>query len=231
MAWSSFGALPCRGKKTCWQLASRCCWNCARPWHASELVSFLVGLRTYRHPGTENQIYQSKPRFIHKMSLHEVTLSWLCRLVGSENRCGNTLQPSSGCFPRCNHLQGIFHFATIFRVFSTLQPSSEYFPLCNHLQSIFHFATIFRVFSTLQPSSEYFPLCNHLQGIFHFATIFRVFSTLQPSSGYFPLRNYLQGIFHFATIFTLQPSPADFPFYFHTNMFIGFYETLTPRSP
>ena len=27
MAWISFGALPCRGKKTCWQLASRCCWN------------------------------------------------------------------------------------------------------------------------------------------------------------------------------------------------------------
>ena len=30
---------------------SRCCWNHARPWHASELVSFLVGLRTYQHPG------------------------------------------------------------------------------------------------------------------------------------------------------------------------------------
>ena len=29
MAWISFGALPCR-KKTCWQLASRCCWNRAR---------------------------------------------------------------------------------------------------------------------------------------------------------------------------------------------------------
>jgi len=29
MAWISFGALPCR-KKTWWQLASRCCWNCAR---------------------------------------------------------------------------------------------------------------------------------------------------------------------------------------------------------
>ena len=29
---------------------SRCCWNCARPWHASELVSFLVWLRTYQHP-------------------------------------------------------------------------------------------------------------------------------------------------------------------------------------
>ena len=37
------------GKKT-WQLASRCCWNRARPWHASELVSFLVGQRTYQDP-------------------------------------------------------------------------------------------------------------------------------------------------------------------------------------
>ena len=52
MAWISFGALPCRKKKTLWQLASQCCWNRARRWHASELVSFLVGLRTYQHPGT-----------------------------------------------------------------------------------------------------------------------------------------------------------------------------------
>jgi len=50
IAWISFGALPCRKKKTWWQLASRCCWNRARPWHASELFSFLVGLRTYQHP-------------------------------------------------------------------------------------------------------------------------------------------------------------------------------------
>ena len=50
MAWISFGALLCGGW-TWWQLASRCCWNRARPWHASELVSFLVGLRTYQHPG------------------------------------------------------------------------------------------------------------------------------------------------------------------------------------
>ena len=46
MAWISFGALPCSGK-----LASRCCWNRARPWHDSELVTFLVGLRTYQHLG------------------------------------------------------------------------------------------------------------------------------------------------------------------------------------
>jgi len=50
MALISFGALPCRKKKTWWQLASRCCWNRACPWLGSEFVSFLVGLRTYRHP-------------------------------------------------------------------------------------------------------------------------------------------------------------------------------------
>ena len=67
MAWISFGALPCRKKKTWWQLASRCCWNRARPWHASELVSFLVGLRTYQNlvkfpiALTDNQISISSP--------------------------------------------------------------------------------------------------------------------------------------------------------------------------
>jgi len=52
MAWISFGALPCRKKKAWWQFASRCCWNRARPWHASEFVSFLFRLKTYQHPGT-----------------------------------------------------------------------------------------------------------------------------------------------------------------------------------
>ena len=53
--WREFPSAPCLGgKKTWWQLASRCCWNRARPWHASELVSFLVGLRTYQHPGNNN---------------------------------------------------------------------------------------------------------------------------------------------------------------------------------
>jgi len=43
--WREFPSAPClAGKKTWWQLASRCCWNRARPWHSSELVPFLVGL-------------------------------------------------------------------------------------------------------------------------------------------------------------------------------------------
>ena len=52
--WREFPSAPCLAgkKKSWWQLASRCCWNRARPWHASKLVSFLVGLRTYQHPGT-----------------------------------------------------------------------------------------------------------------------------------------------------------------------------------
>ena len=48
----SFGALPCKKKKCCWQFASRC-WNRARPWHTSEVVSFLIGLRIYQHPGND----------------------------------------------------------------------------------------------------------------------------------------------------------------------------------
>jgi len=54
MAWISFRALPCEKKKT-WQLASRCCWNCTRPWHAAELVSYLVKLRTYQQPSKKKK--------------------------------------------------------------------------------------------------------------------------------------------------------------------------------
>jgi len=48
-----FPLAPCLAgkKKIWWQFASRCCWNRAHPLHASELVSFLYGLRTYQHPG------------------------------------------------------------------------------------------------------------------------------------------------------------------------------------
>ena len=53
--WRKFPSAPClAGKETWWQLASRFCWNRTRPWSASELVSFLVGLRTYQHPGKFN---------------------------------------------------------------------------------------------------------------------------------------------------------------------------------
>jgi len=38
--WRQFPSVPClAGKETWWQLASRCCWNRARPWRASGLVS------------------------------------------------------------------------------------------------------------------------------------------------------------------------------------------------
>ena len=55
--WREFPSVPCLAgkKKTWWQFTSRC-WNRARPWHASELVSFLVGLRTYQHPGTSKGV-------------------------------------------------------------------------------------------------------------------------------------------------------------------------------
>jgi len=47
--WREFPSAPCLRGGTWWQLASRCCWNRAHPWNASEFASFLVGLRTYQH--------------------------------------------------------------------------------------------------------------------------------------------------------------------------------------
>ena len=72
MEWISFGALPYRGgKKTCWQLASRCCWTRARPWYASELVSFLVGLRTYKHTSTSGSTkWPLSLKFPHQNPVH-----------------------------------------------------------------------------------------------------------------------------------------------------------------
>jgi len=43
MAWISFGALPCRGKKALLQLVSRCCWN-----RASHPTCFLSASVTRR---------------------------------------------------------------------------------------------------------------------------------------------------------------------------------------
>ena len=68
MTWNSFGALLCGGRKTWWQLASRCCWNRARPWHASELVSSLVGLKTYQQSGS---LLQYATRLQFGISLRE----------------------------------------------------------------------------------------------------------------------------------------------------------------
>ena len=55
MASISLGALSCRKKNLMTARAPRFCWNRARPWYASELVSFVAGLKTYQHPG--NIIY------------------------------------------------------------------------------------------------------------------------------------------------------------------------------
>ena len=48
--WREFPSRLAFQEKKTWQLASRCCWNRARPWYASDLVTFVVGLRTYQHP-------------------------------------------------------------------------------------------------------------------------------------------------------------------------------------
>jgi len=93
MEWISFGVLHFRKKKkTWWQLASRCCWNRARPWRASELVSFLVGLRTYQHRGMTTLLlifyYFQKWSFVK-----QIIKIWMCRLSKHTDFLYLTLRP------------------------------------------------------------------------------------------------------------------------------------------
>ena len=63
IAWISFGPVPCRKKKTWWQLASPCCWN-----RASRLTCFLsasvtrkdLQFGTWRDPSSQRQ-YRFRP--------------------------------------------------------------------------------------------------------------------------------------------------------------------------
>ena len=94
IAWISFGALPCRKKKSWRQLASRCRWNRARLWHASELVSFLVWLRTYQPPGTLSrvriQIQWGSQRCLRGLSKYHLCLEG----YRFRSACGNRLETS-----------------------------------------------------------------------------------------------------------------------------------------
>ena len=54
IAWISFGALPCKKKRTWWRLASRCCWNRAS----------LTCFRACFPPGRGKHL--SAPRYIRR---------------------------------------------------------------------------------------------------------------------------------------------------------------------
>jgi len=55
MAWISFGALPCKKKKW-WQLASRCCWNCAR--RLTCFLSASIKRKTCNSAHEQNLLFQ-----------------------------------------------------------------------------------------------------------------------------------------------------------------------------
>jgi len=93
LEWREFPSAPClAGKDTWWQLASRFCWNRERPWHASEPVSVLIGLRTYQHSGICNEPIAGKHTHTDALSHgHNVTLNLTFLL----NLCSNHLTISN----------------------------------------------------------------------------------------------------------------------------------------
>ena len=56
MAWNFLRRLALQEKNLDYSSRLDVVENCARPWHTSEVVSFLVGLRTYQHLGTKNNL-------------------------------------------------------------------------------------------------------------------------------------------------------------------------------
>jgi len=109
MAWISFGAMQ-EKKKAWWQLASRCCWNRARPWHACELVSFLVGLRSYQHPGVR---IRTRTRYTH--CLHGLATGLLNTLTLYFTLLYFSLSASLFCFFLIHHCQSIAYDIPLFR--------------------------------------------------------------------------------------------------------------------
>jgi len=104
--WCEFPSAPFAGKDTWRQLASRFCWNRARPWHASELVSFLVGLRT------------STPRYIitihssENIKLYKSPLFWAHREQNRNKMAhfGKTSPPSNSM--KCQTVIQLLHAKT-----------------------------------------------------------------------------------------------------------------------
>ena len=154
MAWISFGALPCGGKQNWWKLASRCCWNRARPWHASELVCFLVGLRTYQDAGIflindigkyitlSNYCYlQVKKLFailLPKLSTHKQTYCTICISFDS------SLKPVSRCHRTANHLFFLVPIPCILYHFVQWPTNAQLFLKLSHCYMFRHSCVILR---------------------------------------------------------------------------------------
>ena len=86
IAWIHFGAFPWRGKKKLDDSSRLDVVEIARvTWHASELVSFLVGLRTYQHLGTIQTGYISHYRIPHLLvkivKQNYITLPKICCVI------------------------------------------------------------------------------------------------------------------------------------------------------
>ena len=84
MAWISFGTLLCR-KNNLTDLRLDVV-EIARPWHASELFSFLIGLRTYQHLSAPSLVVILSCRIFWNYSStrvpHQISISRGCCLPG-----------------------------------------------------------------------------------------------------------------------------------------------------
>ena len=90
--WREFPSASClTGKTTWWQLASRCCWNRARPWHASEIVSLSGRAKDLSGPRYLSKCYMfrlvkksSVPRVVNNIDIRVSDEVMQCRIKASD---------------------------------------------------------------------------------------------------------------------------------------------------
>jgi len=150
MAWISFGALSCGGEKKLDHSSRLDVVEIARvTWHASELASFLVGLRTYQHPG----IYVTKSlrtcRVLQWQYGQRPCRWWRMRFFGVYSTPpGSTINPLTPNGPYRGRTAPLTSKRCILYIYST-NISTEYFkhgiysPFFPSKCSLFHNSNVF----------------------------------------------------------------------------------------
>ena len=175
MAWISFSALPCRKKKR-WQLTSQCYWKRMCPWHSSELVCFLVGLRTYQHPGTFPRLSTTRYKgrvpiqllncptimSVRLMQLLFVgyTITEVCSAAVCSLQC-SSLQSEVCSAAFCN-LQSAVQQSVVCSLHSAVQQSAVWSLQCSSLQSEVCSAAFCSLQSAVQQSAVCSLQCSSL---------------------------------------------------------------------
>ena len=146
MAWISFGALPCRGQKTWWELASRCCWNRARrlacfracflPCRAKDLSAprvYTVCAMNFFKKRVSFWVFVGNPSFLPNSAVRKPQTHYTAVLMLRTNllhfvHTFCVLLPLTGYFPNQHEQAGVYNRDTLISLWGKKLKQSHYRP-------------------------------------------------------------------------------------------------------